>query len=91
MVTLFFRIQGANQLLWYYADLERKKCIEDADYSGVTEITYKRNAKPISHLISQFATESATEATNSTTLGEIPPDFPAAEINHCLAWRRFAK
>ena len=71
-------LSGANQLLWYYADLERMKCITENEYgpdgNGTTAVQLRDPGMP-----------------NSTETPEIRPDFPPPEINHCLAWRRFAK
>ena len=66
-LTLYF-ISGANQLLWYYADLEKKKCIEDQqENSDINENSFSSNS----------------------TAGQF--DMIDHDINHCLAYRRFAK
>ena len=60
--------KGANQLLWYYADLEKKRCIEqqdDGDGGGGGD---------------------GSLSNNNTQYNMIDHD-----INHCLAYRRFAK
>ena len=67
ILGLFFScFPGANQLLWYYADLEKQRC-----YHG----------KPL---------QSATLLPGNVTV--LPqPGVIQHDINHCLAWRRFAK
>lgn len=55
---------GANQLLWYYADLEKQRCYNQQ--KGI-EI---QDALP-------------GNLSNANTI--------QVDINHCLAWRRFAK
>ena len=67
--------KGANQLLWYYADLEKKKCLNKAVDEGIVATT------ALSAEILEYA--------NSTSPPK--PDFPPPEIDHCLTWRRFAK
>lgn len=70
--------KGANQLLWYYADLERKQCehSEDPPEPGYGNITMTALGVPIPGM-------------QNTTMYK--PDLPPPDINHCLAWRRFAK
>jgi len=63
---LHFFLAGANQLLWYYADLEKQQCM--MEQKGIKN-------KPL-------LTGNFTYGTD----GVIRHD-----INHCLAWRRFAK
>ena len=66
-------ILGANQLLWYYADLEKKRCYnQDHPNEAVS---------PASHML-----QGNISIANVTGFAEIEKD-----INHCLAWRRFAK
>ncbi len=62
-------ISGANQLLWYYADLERQRCFDE-----------QKGVKRESNLI---------QGTNETIYGQ--EDVIKHDINHCLAYRRFAK
>ena len=63
---------GANQLLWYYADLEKKRCYANmAEESATTE---------------SFLSGNISKANISGYANPIQQD-----INHCLAWRRFAK
>ena len=72
---------GANQLLWYYADLEKLKCYASVDDQG--------NRIVATTALSDIVLDSATANYSTTTSPK--PDFPPPEINHCLAWRRFAK
>ena len=63
--NVFLPLKGANQLLWYYADLEKKRCIEQQnDDDG----------------------DDGFFSNNNTQHNMIDHD-----INHCLAYRRFAK
>ena len=77
-----------NQLLWYYADLEWIACLEDNE-AGKNEtmraVSGRKSSKvEASHLrvycilVLQMAYENKD--------GEIN-----IEINHCLAYRKFAK
>ena len=61
-------LTGANQLLWYYAELERQRC-------------YNQTENTVHHLPDNVS--SWEELTGQDSI-EI-------DINHCLAWRRFAK
>lgn len=70
-------IAGANQLLWYYADLEKQRCYRDQGKSSV--------ASPNTSAVS---TDLTPEVSN-VTYGK--DDIIVHDINHCLAWRRFAK
>ena len=72
---------GANQLLWYYADLEKKKCYASVDDDGVRIVA--------TTALSDIVLEASSANYSTTTSPK--PDFPPPEINHCLAWRRFAK
>ena len=39
-------VPGLNQLLWYYADMEKKKCIEDMnDRRGMTGMNGRKSSK----------------------------------------------
>ena len=68
LLVLFAFSCGMNQLLWYYADLEKKKCIEDQqENSDINENSFSSNS----------------------TAGQF--DMIDHDINHCLAYRRFAK
>ena len=76
---LIILILGANQLLWYYADLEKQKCYHSKDESGERIVA-----------TTALSEEVYTDYANSTSQPP-KPDFPPPEINHCLSWRRFAK
>jgi hypothetical protein len=71
-VNCFFS-PGANQLLWYYADLEKQRCFSDQ----LTSIGKGNFSQPIGNI---------SYANYTGGSGPIIHD-----INHCLAWRRFAK
>ena len=75
-----FYIKGANQLLWYYADLEKQKCYNSIDPETGERIVMTTEVSTI-----------VTEGYTNSTTPKPKPDFPPPEINHCLAWRRFAK
>merc|ERR1719320_1397005 len=69
LLVLFSFSCGLNQLLWYYADMEKKKCIEDMnDRRGMTGMNGRKSSK------------MAYEVNNEIVI----------EINHCLAYRKFA-
>ena len=63
---------GANQLLWYYADLEKQRC-------------YNQDEKPPDPLTQLLP--------GNISVANVTGNFKTIEvdINHCLAWRRFAK
>ena len=65
---------GANQLLWYYADLEKQRCYTD-------QMQQMGKASNFSQPASNYSFANLTGGN-----GPIIHD-----INHCLAWRRFAK
>lgn len=71
VLVLFAFSCGANQLLWYYADLEKQRCYNEQE-------TIKA------------ATEGVTPANGSFTTINPQPGVIQHDINHCLAWRRFA-
>ena len=64
-----FVFPGANQLLWYYADLEKQRCYSDQSSDDATP---------------------TPALTGNVTVGPLPQTIEH-DINHCLAWRRFAK
>ena len=64
---------GANQLLWYYADLEKKRCYNQHLENVTTRAFHKGSNLAIANIT-----------------GNAEP-YIEIEINHCLAWRRFAK
>ena len=64
-------LSGANQLLWYYADLEKQRCYTDQQ-----------------QLKSNFTSLSTNTSAYSNVTGT---STIVHDINHCLAWRRFAK
>eukprot|EP00095_Tigriopus_kingsejongensis_P000849 maker-scaffold1971_size23625-snap-gene-0.2 protein:Tk00849 transcript:maker-scaffold1971_size23625-snap-gene-0.2-mRNA-1 annotation:"transient receptor potential-gamma protein isoform x7" len=64
VLVLFAFSCGANQLLWYYADLEKQRCYNQQE-SIESELMYDNSS------YSQ-------------------PGVIQHDINHCLAWRRFA-
>ncbi|CAB4062119.1 TRPC4 [Lepeophtheirus salmonis] len=67
--TYFFAFScGANQLLWYYADLEKQRCYNEHENLAHT----LEKEIPIANF-SAFANKALQQ-----------------DINHCLAWRRFA-
>ena len=72
---IFFNhyFSGANQLLWYYADLEKKRC-------------YANMAEESAATTESFLSGNISKANISGYANPIQQD-----INHCLAWRRFAK
>ena len=63
---------GANQLLWYYADLEKQRC-------------YNQDERP--------PDPSTQLLPGNISVANVTGNFQTIEvdINHCLAWRRFAK
>ena len=63
-------ISGANQLLWYYADLEKQRCYDQ--HNGVE--------KEAPLLPGNISVANVTGNQNTVPI----------DINHCLAWRRFA-
>ena len=63
-------ISGANQLLWYYADLEKHRCYDQ--HNGVE--------KEAPLLPGNISVANVTGNQNTVPI----------DINHCLAWRRFA-
>ena len=80
-IIIYRFLLGANQLLWYYADLEKKKCYASVDNDG--------NRIVATTALSENVFEYSSANYSTTTSPK--PDFPPPEINHCLAWRRFAK
>jgi hypothetical protein len=66
---------GANQLLWYYADLEKQRCYTDQMQQTSKAANFTSLTPP--------ANFSYANMTGGTGL--------VHDINHCLAWRRFAK
>lgn len=63
---------GANQLLWYYADLEKQRCYREQRGEPEPELLLPGNV------------------TYGPELAGFAP-LIRHDINHCLAWRRFAK
>ena len=64
-----------NQLLWYYADLEKKQCIEDMKNNQMAEVDF------LADLGGRKSSKMAVERNDQIVI----------EINHCLAYRKFAK
>ena len=77
MTFYLIPISGANQLLWYYADMEKQRC-----YAQEEEIDEDQNVD----------LDSYQGGFANVTIGPMPqPGVIQHDINHCLAWRRFAK
>merc|ERR550534_464796 len=74
LLVLFAFSCGMNQLLWYYADLEKKRCLEDVEKNRFSSIE---------------AVSSASRKHSSQMMVE-REDRITIEINHCLAYRKFA-
>lgn len=70
LLVLFAFSCGMNQLLWYYADLEKQACMERGNNG--TEGT-------------------ALSGRKSSKMAFEREDKIVIEINHCLAYRKFAK
>ena len=66
---------GANQLLWYYADLEKQRCY-DNQHKG-----FEVQDAAAVLLPGNISIANITGNANPIQV----------DINHCLAWRRFAK
>jgi len=72
LLVLFSFSCGMNQLLWYYADLEKQKCLEDMKDSPAETMF-------------QIGGRKSSKVAYERSDGEI-----VIEINHCLAYRKFA-
>ena len=90
LLVLFAFSCGMNQLLWYYADLEKQACMEDLRAHTNNQTTMhavsgrksnKVRARSVRVLMSWFVLQMAYERDDRITI----------EINHCLAYRKFAK
>ena len=75
--TLVCAFAGANQLLWYYADLEKQRCYQEHLESGqlVSPDIHTTTLSPLANGSNYY----------------IPQNIIQQDINHCLAWRRFSK
>ena len=74
LLVLFAFSCGMNQLLWYYADLEKQACMDDLKAHSNNQTTM--------HAVSgRKSNKMAYERDDKITI----------EINHCLAYRKFAK
>ena len=98
------RLTGANQLLWYYADLEKQRCYNDNEVSGSESESAQIStasgfaaaaAAPPNERYMDAAAAAAAAAAHSVQANVSSVDGQAGiiqhDINHCLAWRRFAK
>ena len=74
LLVLFAFSCGMNQLLWYYADLEKQACMED--------LRAHTNNQTTMHAVS---------GRKSNKMSYERDDRITIEINHCLAYRKFAK
>jgi len=72
LLVLFAFSCGMNQLLWYYADLEKQACMDDMRANNGTV-----NMQPIG-------------GRKSSKMAYERDDKIIIEINHCLAYRKFA-
>ena len=75
-------------MLWYYADMEKKKCIEDMNdrkemhgMAGRKSSKVKTTTTKRKTFLLNFRSKMAYEVNNEIVI----------EINHCLAYRKFAK
>ena len=67
-------VSGMNQLLWYYADLEKQACLNDT--------------RPNNNSTTNM---QALSGRRSNKMAFERDDKIVIEINHCLAYRKFAK
>merc|ERR1719471_2333261 len=63
-----------NQLLWYYADLEKQKCLEDIETDSLSPTDL------LQHIGGRKSNKAFYERSEQIVI----------EINHCLAYRKFA-
>ena len=81
-----------NQLLWYYADLEKQKCLEDIETDSLTQTDIlqhiggrKSNKVPSNLILFSILIHRLMKAFYERS------EQIVIEINHCLAYRKFAK
>ncbi len=89
MLSLLSFPLGANQLLWYYADLEKQRCYQTQDDKPGGGVLGAAAANMSTAASAASAASAAANEVTNTTYGA--DDIIQHDINHCLAWRRFAK
>ena len=82
-----------NQLLWYYADLEKQKCLEDIETDSLspTDLLQHIGGRK-SNKVQQYSSLILFSTSNHSMKAFYErSEQIVIEINHCLAYRKFAK
>ena len=90
LLVLFAFSCGMNQLLWYYADLEKQACMEDLRAHSNNQTTMHAVSGRKSNKV-RLRVNLHTEYKISLQMAYERDDRITIEINHCLAYRKFAK
>lgn len=88
MLVLFSFACGMNQLLWYYADLERHHCLNITNYS--LEQYYSAQHDQAMHRRNNGESKETVEGAFVTTLEEESTNPPVTLDGSCKTWRYFS-